>query len=268
MIDLAPNRSLVQRLAQAGLIAKGVLYSLLGALAFMAAFHINGHSTQEADTSGVLGFIHEQTGGQLLLGAIAVGLACYSLWRGIQAFGDTEREGRDAKGWASRGRYLLSGLAYASLAFAAARLLFSGSGSSGDQKQQLAQETLSKPFGAVVTGIAALVLIGIGVFQFYYAYKEKYLKHVDGDTSATLRLAGKIGYCARGAVWILLGWLFGKAALSSNAREAGDTSKAFGFLSDGGYGTYLLAVIGAGLLCYGVFNFIRARHERPGRGHY
>ncbi|RYZ00853.1 MAG: DUF1206 domain-containing protein [Chitinophagaceae bacterium] len=265
MVDIVPERTLVQRLAQAGLFAKGALYCFLGALAFMAAFHINGHSAREADKNGVLDFIQDQTGGQLLLGAITLGLLCYSLWRGLQAFGDTENKGTEAKGWAARARYFSSGVIYASLAVAAARLLFSSRSASGDSKQQLAREFLSRPFGAALTGAAALLLIGIGIYQFYYAFSEKYLKHVDRDTGTTLRTAGKVGYCARGAVWLLLGWLFGKAALHSNAREAGDTSRAFGFLSDGGYGSYVMAAIGLGLLCYGVFNFIRARHERPGQ---
>lgn len=29
--------------------------------------------------------------------------------------------------------------------------------------------------------------------------------------------------------------------------------------------TYLLAATGFGLVCYGIFNFIRARHEKFGR---
>jgi hypothetical protein len=52
-----------------------------------------------------------------------------------------------------------------------------------------------------------------------------------------------------------------KAALRNNANEAGDTSEAFGFLSSS-YGPYILAAVAAGLFCYGVFCFMRAKWER------
>jgi hypothetical protein len=74
-------------------------------------------------------------------------------------------------------------------------------------------------------------------------------------------MAGKIGYVARGIVWLVIGWLFTKAAFHKNSSEAGDTSEAFGFLAEASYGSYLLAGVGLGLICYGIFNFIRVRYE-------
>jgi hypothetical protein len=74
-------------------------------------------------------------------------------------------------------------------------------------------------------------------------------------------MAGKLGYVARGIVWVVLAWLFLKAALHANSAEAGDTSKAFSFLQDAAYGSYLLGAVGLGFICYGAFNFIRVRYE-------
>lgn len=73
-------------IARAGLTAKGVVYVLLGALSFMAAFGINGKSSQNTSKSGVFDFIHDQPGGILLLWIIIAGLFCYVVWRMIQAF--------------------------------------------------------------------------------------------------------------------------------------------------------------------------------------
>ena len=256
----------VKPIARAGLVAKGVVYCLLGILAFMAAFHMGGQSTNSADKEGVLGVIYKQTGGKLMLALIALGLFCYSLWRGIQTFADTERKGHDAKGLAARARYLFSGLIYASLAAYAVKILFSQTSGSGKNSQQsMVQDLLNKPFGEWLLGLAAAVIIGVGVYQIYYGLSEKYRKHVSsvGNTSTRKMLlnAGKIGYVARGIVWLIIGWLFAKAALHSNSSEAGDTSKAFKFLADASYGAYLLGAVGAGLICYGIFNFIRARYE-------
>lgn len=259
------NASKIKLIAQAGLIAKGIVYCLLGILTFMAAFNISGKSANTTDTSGVFDFIYKQTGGQIMLGMIAAGLICYCIWRFIQTFGDTENKGSDTKGIISRSRYLFSGIVYGSIAFQLVRILLSDESGSGDQKQDLARELLSKPFGQWLVGIAAAILLGIGIYQIYYGLSEQYLKHVEkaGDSKNKKRLlfAGKIGYVARGIVWLLIAFLFFKAAIYANSAEAGDTSKAFAFLQDASYGSILLAAVGIGLICYGTFNFIRARYE-------
>lgn len=255
----------VKPIAQAGLAAKGVVYCLLGVFAFMAAFNIAGQSANNTDKERIFSFIEKQTGGQIMLAVIALGLLCYSLWRGIQTFADTEDKGDNAKGLAARGRYLFSGLIYTSLAAFAIKMLFTGSKSSGDSKQSMAQELLSKPFGQWLVAGAAAIMIAVGIYQVYYGLSEKYRKHVNkaGNLAGKkiLLSAGKIGYVARGIVWLIIGWLFAKAALSSNSSEAGDTSKAFGFLAEASYGSYLLGAVAAGLICYGIFNFIRVRYE-------
>jgi hypothetical protein len=227
----------------------------------MAAFHINGLSTGSADRSGVFGYLKEAPGGTVLLLLLALGLACYTTWRLIEAIADPGRNGRDVKGLATRGRYVLSGLIYASFAFLAVRFALSGHGNGNDSKQQAAQKLLQQPAGQWLAGAAALIFIGTGLYQVWYGWSEKYRKHVPG---AVLQKAGKVGYTARGTVWILLGWLFGRAALHSNSAEAGDTSKAFHFIASGTWGPWLLAALGLGLVCYGIFNFIRARHDHIG----
>ncbi|HEY0899358.1 MAG TPA: DUF1206 domain-containing protein [Sphingobacteriaceae bacterium] len=250
-------------LARAGLIAKGTVYCLLGLLAFMTAFHIGGQTASQTDKSGVFDFIYQLTGGKILLALVAAGLVCYCIWRMIQAFGDTESKGTDAKGLAIRGRYLFSGLVYGSLAFYAGMMLFSQPSGSGDNNQDLVRELLSKPFGQYLVGIAAAILLGVGIYQINYGLSEKYRKHVDraGGNKEVLLGAGKIGYVARGIVWLVIAWLFFKAALKASSAEAGDTAKAFGWLQEATYGSYLLGAVGIGLIFYGVFNFIRARYE-------
>ncbi len=255
-----------KQLAQAGLTAKGIVYCLLGLLVFMAAFNIMGRSANKTDKAGVFDFVLKQTGGQIMLGVIAIGLICYCIWRGIQAFADSENKGSDAKGLSSRARYLFSGLVYGSLAVAAIRALLSNTSGSGDKKQQMVGELLTKPFGQWLVGIGGAILLGVGIYQIWYGLSEKFRKHAEkvGQSNNTklLLTAGKLGYVARGIVWLLLAWLFFKAAWNANSGEAGDTSKAFSFLQDAAYGSYLLAAVGVGLICYGAFNFVRVRYEK------
>ena len=266
MLSASTLTSNEKPIAQFGLIAKGLVYCLLGVLAFMAAFHIKGRSAGNTDKAGVFDFIEKQTGGQIMLAILALGLISYTVWRGIQAFSDSQNKGSDAKGLATRARYLFSGLVYGSLAVYVINMLFSNPSGSGDSQQSMARELLSKPFGQWLVGIGAAILLGVGLYQIWYGISEKFRKHAEkvGRSSHTglLLLAGKIGYVARGIVWVVIAWMFFKAALSSISAEAGDTSKAFSFLQDAAYGSYLLAAVGLGLVCYGAFNFVRAKYER------
>ena len=81
------------------------------------------------------------------------------------------------------------------------------------------------------------------------------------EGSSLLLRSGKIGYIARGIVWLLIAWLLGNAAIHANASEAGGTGKAFEFMESTQGGTYLLGALGIGLIAYGIFNFIRARYD-------
>lgn len=268
-IDNSENK--VALIAKVGLVTKGVVYCLLGVLAFMAAFNINGQSTNDTDKRGVLDFLDKQTGGQVLLGIVALGLACYTIWRIIQFVrvlkGDDENNKKSKK--VVKGiRYIFSAIGYGLLAASVVKKLISSTSGSDNNKQDAAQKLMEQPLGQWLVGIVALIFLGVGIYQVYYGYSEKYKKHVDKSTSGKSRkamlTAGKIGYMARGIVWAIIALLFGKAALNANASETGGTSKALSFISDAPYGPYLLGAVGLGLVCYGVFNFVRAKYENLG----
>jgi hypothetical protein len=252
----------ISRVAQTGLVAKGVVYVLLGLLAFMAAFEISGKDSNDATQSGVMRFVREMPAGEILLLAVAAGLLCYTFWRGVQAF----RSGSDTKGWKKRLRYMFSGLGYLALAISAVRIS-GGKRSSGDRNQQFAGELMDKPFGQVLVGVSGLILAGVGVYQIWYGLSEKYKKHVQELSLQTERAnfllrSGKVGYISRGVVWLVIAYLFIRAAIHAAASEAGNTGKAFRFIETSAYGSVLLGALGVGLVAYGVFNFVRARYER------
>jgi len=263
MAIAASAKPWVKKIAQAGYISKGVVYVLLGLLGFMAAFELT--KDNEANQSGALQFVKDLPAGTVLLLVLALGLVCYSTWRGIQAFYNPKQE--ETK-WTKRLRYAFSALSYLALAYTALRAVFEAtSNKGGDRNQKLAGELMNQPLGQVLVGLAALLFVGVGIYQIYYGYSEKYRKHVknlslQSQHASTLLKSGKIGYISRGVVWLVIGVLFFRAAIHSAANEAGSTSKAFRFIENSPFGSYLLGALGLGLVAYGIFNFIRARYER------
>ncbi len=257
----------VKRFAKIGLVAKGIVYCIIGILAFMAAFNLGKNSEQEADKQGVFQAILEQPFGQILLGLVAIGLLFFAFWRIIQALKDTENKGNDLKGIGKRIGFLFSGIIYGALAVVAARLVLGSSGGQGgDSRQTLAKTLLEQPYGKWLAGAVALGIIGTGLYQIYRGWSGKYRKQVQSaglkhETEALMIRAGKFGYMARGIVWIIIGYLFMKAAMHSNPQEAGGTGSAFSFLQDSAYGSFLLGAVAIGLVCYGVFMFMRAKYQ-------
>lgn len=250
-------------MAQAGYTSKGIVYVLLGVIGFMAAFELGGQSTDRATPSGSLRMIKDFPLGTVLLVVLALGLLCYSAWRALQAFG---ADGYKNKDWKKRLRYSASGLAYLGLCFTAFKLATGSGGGDQDRNREAASQLMEASFGQVLVGLCALVFAVVGLYQIYYGLSEKYRKHVNelslhSQAESYLLLSGKVGFVSRGVVWLAIGVLFVRAALKASASEAGDTGKAFRFIESNPMGSYLLAMLALGLLCYGVFNFIRARYE-------
>jgi hypothetical protein len=256
----------IEGAARVGLSAKGLVYSLVGIFTFATAFELGSASGQNGKTQ-VLKWIQDQPFGQILLGLTTAGLLCYTVWRLIQAIKDTENKGNEAKGLGKRGAYLFSGLVYGTLTFYAAKLLLGNGGGSegGDSRQTLAQKLLEQPFGQWLVGIVAVATAAVGVYQIYYSLSDKYRKKIqesklDNRVKETLMRTGKIGYIARGVVWLIIGYLFLQAAIQSDSSEAGGSESAFSFLENE-YGSWILGIMALGLLCYGIYMFLRARYQ-------
>jgi hypothetical protein len=254
---------LVKRVAQTGLTAKGIVYVLLGLLAFMAAFELGGKGNEDATQTGALQVVKDLPAGDVLLLATAGGLLCYVIWRVTEAF----HTNGDKKGWGKRLRYLFSALVYLAFAITAVKISIGEKTGGGDRNQAVAGELLSQPLGQILTGLGGLILAAVGGWQIYYGLSEKYRKHVQGlslhaNHSSLLLRSGKVGYVSRGVVWLVIAFLFLRAAFSAAASEAGDTGKAFRFIESSPFGSPLLGLLGLGFIAYGIFNFIRARYER------
>ena len=254
----------IEKLARFGMGAKGIVFVILGILTAMAAFNAGG---QKAGQSDALKFIYNQPFGQVLLALLTVGLLGYVVWRFVQAFRDPENEGNDKKGVAKRIGYGASGVLYGFLAYEAIKMLIqSGSSGGGGGNKQVVGMLLEQPFGQILVGIVAIALFVKGALEIRKAITEKFMKEINAGqlkhkVRETVKNVGKVGLIARGVVVGIIGYLFLRAAIESNANEAGGTEGAFSFIQSSSYGSILLGIVAIGLACYGVYMLVKARYK-------
>ena len=257
----------VEKLARFGYAAKGLVYAIVGVLAVMAAFTAGGRTT---NTQGALHTIARQPFGQILLVLVAIGLACYMLWRLIEAWKDPENKGDDAKGIATRFGYVLSGLAYGGLAVNATLLAFgSGGGSSGgsSSKQDWTARLMQQPFGQWLVGIVGAIVIGLGIYRLYEAYKVKFRKklnihELDPKQTKWIVNVCRFGIAARGVVFVMLGVFVLQAAYQSDASEVKGLDGALQTLARQPYGKFLLGIVALGLVAYAIYLFVQSRYRQ------
>jgi hypothetical protein len=256
----------VERLARFGYAAKGIVYIVVGALATMAAIGMGGETT---DTRGALQTIEDQPFGKITLATVAFGLVAYVIWRLIQAIADADDKGNGLKGISLRIGYAGSGLVYAGLAFSAAKILIDvGEPDSSNKAQQhWTARLMAMPFGRVLVALVGASVVGFGLYQIYKGLSAKFRKRLKlGQMSyakkAWATLIGKIGYVARGVVFLLAGSFLVRAALYYNPGEAKGLEGVFDTLAQRAFGQWMMGVVAAGLIAYGIYTLVESRYRR------
>lgn len=254
----------LEPLGRFGFAAKGAVYVLIGALALRVALGLGGETT---DAQGALRRILTAPFGAFLLVATAVGLLGYALWRFVQAAMDTERKGSDARGLVQRVAYAISGCVHLGLAFWAARLLASGGGGGGDVARSWTAQLMSRPAGAWLVGVVGVVVIGVGLYQFYHAFSAKFrdelmLGRMGPAEEEWLTRLGRFGYAARGVVFGLVGLFLLVAAKQAEPGAARGLGGALATLAQQRSGSWLLGVVATGLVAYGALMLAEARYRR------
>lgn len=244
-----------------GLISKGVVYCLLGALTVLAAI---GFRVEKASKTDAFNLLYEQPFGKILLIIIALGLFGFVTLRLFQSLADIDHKGDDAKGIVARIGYAISALIYSSMGFYAAKLALSGSHGNGNSKQFIVTKVLALPAGGWIIGITAVIIMINGGYQVYKGASKKFMKKIQlvrSTFSDVFKKSGIIGYISRGIVLLVIGYLLLHAALEADPEGVKDTDGAFSFLENN-FGSFLMGVIALGLVGYGVFMFVKAKYER------
>lgn len=253
----------VEVLARFGYAAKGVVYVVVGGLAVQAVLGAGGETTGE---EGALRAIGAQPFGRLLLWALAIGLVGYALWRFVEALLDVEAKGTGAAGLASRGGYLASGVIHGFLALYAFKLATGDGGGGEGGTESATAEALTQPFGAWLVGLAGLAVIGYAGREAYRSYTRQYRREVafgrlDLRVQRWIDRTGRLGLASRSVVFGLIGFFLLAAALRSDPSQARGLEGALDTLTRRPYGPWLLGIVAAGLVAYGVWSMVKARYR-------
>ena len=257
-------RPWVVGLARLGYAARGVVYAVIGVLAFQAALGAGGQTT---DSQGALFKIAQQPFGRVMLGVVGLGLLGYALWRFVQTALDPEGKGTDAKGIAQRFGYALSGLIYASLALTAFRIVVGSNSGGGSTQQDWTVRLLSTTGGQLLLGAVGVAIIGAGLYSFYQAVSAKFreklkTQEMSHTEDVWITRLGRAGFAARGVVWSIIGWFFVRAATQVDAKEAGGLAQALDTLASQPQGLWMLGLVACGLIAYGAYALAEARYRK------
>lgn len=255
----------IERLARVGFAAKGVVYAVVGGLAAMLATGQGGRAT---GSGGALSTIGNSPFGSVALVIVAVGLVGYAVWRLVEAVEDPRGRGNDMKGFALRTSSAAKGLAYGYLGVEAALMLMRGmeKGSDDSRAQHWTAQVLAAPFGRAALMTAALALIAYGIYQLINALRAKLsrdlaLGSIPSDTRRAVIAVSRFGIAARGVVFLLIGWFGVQAALQQTPQQARGVAGALRSVA-GMYGSVALAIIGIGLVAYGIYELVNARYRQ------
>ncbi|WP_372618673.1 DUF1206 domain-containing protein [Falsiroseomonas sp.] len=262
---MAARRNRLELLARLGYAARGAVSLIIGVLALLAALGRGGGAT---GSKGALQTLFSQPAGAVLLGVVALGLFGFAMWRAFQSLLDADERGTNAKAIVLRIGQAVSAVIYVGLGVFALSLLFGwGQGSTEGGEESARDWTawlLAQPFGRWLVGGVGLAVAGAALGMGYKAWTASFTQHLAADAPRWVTTLGRVGYVARGIVFLVIGGFLLLAAWQSDASEARGLGGALASLQAQPFGQALFGLVAAGLAAFGAFEFAEARYRRIG----
>ena len=256
-------------LARGGLVAKGVTFGLVAVLALRVAYSDHG---KLQDRPGALQEIAETSLGRFLLGALAVGLGGYALWRFAEAALGRTLETGEEQGALKRVGLVARGLFYSWLCVICAALVFqadepaAGGGGGSQKEDRFTRIALEQPLGRYLVIAVGLAIVGAGLFNLYRALTRKFRDELKEEQMGReerrwYTVFGVVGHLARALIFTLAGVFLVRAAWQYEPNEAIGLDGTLRKLANADYGQFLLGCTAAGLMAYGLFCLVQARYR-------
>jgi hypothetical protein len=235
-----------------GLIAYGVVHLLVAWIALQLAF---GKSSQEASQQGALRELAGKPLGGLLLWIVAIGLFALVVWRVLElGWGYLELD----KKVSSVGRAIV----YLVLGVSAVKVAIGSGGSSSGGERTVSARLMAHGAGRVLIVAVGVAIVAIGCYHVYKGITKKFREDLVGGVSDTTVLLGRLGYGAKGIAFVVVGALFGWAAIDYDPQKAGGLDTALHTIKEQPFGSVLLTVLAVGIAAFGAYCFSWSRNAR------
>ena len=248
------DHPMLEAAARVGFAVSGVLHVVIGYTTARVAWGGGG----SADQSGALATLSSTPGGMLLMWVIVTALLALVLWHLTLTVAPGEG------GVFDRVKALAKAAVYGALAFTAGQFAI-GSGSSSsseDTSQDVTATLMGQPGGQLIVGAVGVGVIVVGGYHVYKGVSRHFLEDLEEEPGAPAQALGIIGYPAKGVVLAVVGAFFVIAAVRHESSEAEGLDGALKSLRDEAFGPYLLTAVALGFLAFGLYLFVRARHQR------
>jgi hypothetical protein len=268
-LEKAADSTWLERLARAGLAARGLLYLVVAVLAVQVA---RGHNDTRADKQGALHSVVRQPLGKVLVLVLAVGFGGYALWRFVEAAVGPSDERDSRKAALKRAGYAARGAMYLFFSLSAAKLLVSSSGGGAGSDTAEADWTkriLDWPAGPWLVGAVGLVVIAAGLYLGWRGLSRKFQRRLKAAEMSRAERRwilgfGTVGMLARMLVTVLIGIFLLAAAVQHDPSRAVGIDGALKRLADRHDGPAMLVLVAAGFAAYGLYSLAEARFRRVG----
>lgn len=235
-------------LTRIGFVARGLLYIAIATLVIALG--------RAEGPDGALQYLGDGLGRWTLYVA-AAGFVGYGLWRVADAVLGTEHPGRGSKAMFKRLGAAASGAVHLLLAYKTAELA-TGAGRASENADGQAASVLALPGGTALLAAVAAGFAIAGAMQIKQAASCGFLDHlVPQARENAVKWLGRIGYAARGIVFLVIAYFLITAALDDASWKAGGMEQLFATLS-----RPLSVGLAAGLFLFGLYGLVEAWYRR------
>lgn len=254
----ATNSKPLEMAARAGFAVSGILHLLIGLVAIRLATGGQG----QADVSGAVEELAAQPAGPVLLWSSFTACVALALWQVSDAIFDFNHLPAKKK-LKKKLKAALQAAVYAGLAVT---LVSFATGARSDNRRStsdLTAELMQAPGGVFILVVIGAAVAVTGIIYAILGFRKSFIKYLRLPSSrreqTAVKVLGVAGYAAKGIALLLVGLLIIIATVTLHPEESTGLDGGLRGLREQPFGVYLLAVVGAGLICYGIFLMVRAK---------
>ena len=236
----------------------GILHFLIGLVAIRLAMGGQG----QADVSGAVEAARQQPAGPMLLWSSFAACVALAIWQTSDAIFDFEHLPTKKK-VGKKLKAALQAVVYAGFALTLASVAIGAHADHRASTSDLTVKLMKAPGGVAAAD----------------RHRRRNSRHRGSSTPSgasgspssstcgcrprTARTAvtviGIVGYAAKGVALLLMGLLIIIATMKADPEESTGLDGSLKALREQPFGVYMLAAVGAGLICYGIFMAVRAK---------